>query len=226
MRPVRFVSLFVALSAVATASNNTLPLSVSDDVKNAIEKADTALGTGERQLALALYEGSLYPDGIKLAVDDSTVTSDSQFRGVSQALDIWRAELQGDFPVELVYDVKQADVVVKFVDTIDDRGTDTLGLIKLQKSFRWSSVKREITYRGTISIVRSAPGGRLTQAEVRDVAMHEIGHLLGLADTSRHGVLMGPLERGKPLNKPTQQETEDVKAIRKVLRQKLQSAGS
>jgi hypothetical protein len=125
-----------------------------------------------------------------------------------------------------VYDTAEADVVVKFVDAIEDRGTDTLGLIKLQKSFRWSSKQREVKFKGTISIVRSAPGGRLTQAEIRDVAMHEIGHLLGLADTAQAGVLMGPMERGKPLSKPTIQETGDVKTIRKVLRQKLQSAGA
>ena len=125
-----------------------------------------------------------------------------------------------------MYNPNEADVVIKFVDAIDERGADTLGLIKLQKSFRWSNSMREIKYKGTISIVRSAPGGRMSQAEVRDVTMHELGHLLGLADNPQVGVLMGPMERGKPLSKPTPQETDDVKSIRRILRQKLQQAGA
>lgn len=224
MRLVRVLSLFVAVSAVASASNGTLPNSVSDDVKNAIRKAGEALDKGDRQLALALYEGSLFPDGVKIAIDETTVSTDEQGQAVFQAMGVWERVLPGDFPVKYCPRVEEADVVVKFVDSIEERGSDALGLIKIQKSFRWTSTRREVSYRGTISIVRSAPGGKLTQAEVRDVAMHEIGHLLGLADAPTIGLLMGPLERGNPVNRPTAQETEDVKAIRRILRQKHSEA--
>ncbi len=226
MRFVRLLTLFVALSAVATASNGTLPRTTADDVKNALTKAADALGEGDRQLALALLEGSLFPNGIKLAIDESTVTSETQAQGVYQALGVWEKSLGGDFPVQYTARLEEADVVVRFVDSIEERGPDALGLIKIQKNFRWTASKREVKCKGTISIVRTAPGGKLTQAEVRDVAMHEIGHLLGLADVPTTGLLMGPLERGNPVNKPTPQETEDVKSIRRILRQKLNEAAA
>jgi hypothetical protein len=54
--------------------------------------------------------------------------------------------------------------------------------------------------------------------------MHELGHLLGLGDVESTGVLMGPLERGKPLTKPTKNEVEDVKALRHAIREKIRAA--
>jgi hypothetical protein len=112
---------------------------------------------------------------------------------------------------------------VKFVDSIPERSTDALGLIKLQKNFRWSSKGHEVKYSGSIQIVRSIGGTRLSYEETRDVAMHELGHLLGLADAPRPGVIMGPLERGKPLSRPTQGEIDDVRALRNLLRNKISS---
>jgi hypothetical protein len=224
MRAARLLSFTLALSTVALASNETLPRSTSTDVRSAIEKADAALADGDRQFALALYEGSLYPDGLKLAIDEDTLDHSDQLKGVYGAIGVWESELDGDLPVKVVDRPEEADVVVRFVDAIPERGSDTLGLIKLEKSYRWSRRARSVTTKGTISIVRSAGGDRLDIHEIRDVAMHELGHLLGLADASEVGVLMGPLERGKPLSRPTTVEVDDVKSLRRTLRLRIRAA--
>ena len=226
MRYAKLLCLFAVLVTVATASNETLPRSVADDVRSAMDKAGAALEDGDRQLALALYKGSLYPEGIKLALDGSTVTSDDQSRAVYLALGTWETELNGDFPVTLVDEVKDADVVVRFVDSIPDRGTDALGVIKLEKRFKWSQSRHEVTYKGTISVVKTSNGDRLDMAETRDVVMHEIGHLLGLGDTPELGLLMGPMERGHPVNRPTAGEVEDIKTLRRALRERIRQAAA
>lgn len=224
MRAFRLLTLALAFSAVALASNGTLPKSTAIDVRNAIERADAALLDGERQFALALYEGSLYSDDVKLAIDERTLDSFKQKQGIVSALETWERVLEGDLPIRFVDRIEDADVVVQIVDSIPERGQDALGLIKLEKSYRWSRSSHSVSYKGTISIVRSAPGGRLSQSEVADVAMHEIGHLLGLADAGKIGLLMGPMERGNPLSEPTDEEIEDVKALRRTLRQRIKSA--
>ena len=224
MRIVRLAACSFVLSTLALASDGTLPRSASSDLKGAIEKADAALVTGDRHLALALYEGSLYPTDVKLAFDRDSVETNRQISAVTSALDVWREELDGDFPFSLVNDVKDADVVVRFVDSIPERGEDTLGLIKIEKNYRWSRSFHSFTCKGAILIVRSCDGEWLSQSETRDVVMHEIGHLLGLADSPDVGLLMGPLERGKPLLRPTPGETEDVKALRRTLRGRLRAA--
>ena len=226
MRYARLLCLLAVLATVATASNETLPRSVADDVRTAMDKAGAALGDGDRQLALALYKGALYPEGIKLALDRSTVTTDYQARAVYLALGTWESELNGDFPVTLVDEVKDADVVIRFVDSIPDRGTDALGVIKLEKRFKWSQIRHEVTYKGTISVVSTSMGERLDMAETRDVVMHEIGHLLGLGDTPELGLLMGPMERGNPINRPTAGEVEDIKTLRRALRERIRQAAA
>jgi predicted Zn-dependent protease len=224
MRIVRLFACTLVLSAVALAANGPLPKSASIDVKNAVEKADIALGDGDKNLALALYKGSLYTTDVRIAVDKSTMDSEEQYSAVVMAAAVWEKELDGDFPVTLVERTDEADVVVRFVDSIPERGEDALGLIKLEKSYRWSKSTHSFKCKGTISIVRSATGGRLSFSETRDVAMHEMGHLLGLADVETTGVLMGPLERGKPLTKPTRNEIEDVKSLRQTIREKIRAA--
>jgi predicted Zn-dependent protease len=224
MHVVRLFACSLVLSAVALASNGPLPQSASIDTRNAIEKADAAFVDGDRQLALALYKGSLLASEVKIAVDQETLDHDDQYRAVYYALQVWHKELNGDFPVVLVDRVEDADVVVKFVDSIPERGADALGLIQIEKSYRWSKSMHSVKCKGSISIVRSAVGGRLTFGEMRDVVMHEIGHLLGLGDIEKTGVLMGPLERGKPLSRPTTAEVEDVKSLRQTLRSKIRNA--
>jgi hypothetical protein len=224
MHVVRLFACSLTLSAVALASNGPLPQTASVDTRNAVEKADAAVMEGDRQLALALYKGSLFPNEVKLAVDQGSLDHDDQYRAVYFALQTWYRELNGDFPVRLVDRVEEADVVVKFVDSIPERGQDALGLIQIEKSYRWSKSTHNFKCKGSISIVRSAVGGRLTFSETRDVVMHEIGHLLGLGDVEKTGVLMGPLERGKPLSKPTAAEVEDVKSLRETLRSKIRYA--
>lgn len=224
MHIVRLLACTLVMSAVALASNGPLPKSASVDVKNAIEKADVALSEGDKNLALALYKGSLYTTDVLLAVDKSSLDSEEQYRAVELAAAVWEKELEGDFPVTIVDRVEDADVVVQFVASIPERGEDALGLIKLEKSYRWSRSSHSFKCKGTISIVRSASGGRLSFSETRDVAMHEMGHLLGLADVETTGVLMGPLERGKPLTKPTKAEVEDVKSLRETIRRKIRAA--
>ncbi len=226
MHVVRLVACSLALSAVALAANGSFPRSVSVDTRNAIEKADAALGEGDRQLALALYKGSLFTSKVKLAVDRQSVDNEDQYRAVCFALIVWDKELLGDLPVELVDRVEEADIIVKFVDSIPERGEDALGLIQLEKSYRWTKSAHSFKCKGTISIVRTATGGRLTFSETRDVVMHELGHLLGLGDVDKPGALMGPLERGKPLSKPTVSEVEDVRELRQLIRDKIRIAES
>ncbi|HXH60468.1 MAG TPA: matrixin family metalloprotease [Fimbriimonadaceae bacterium] len=209
------------LTVVASASVGGLPSRVSGEVRDAVDRASLAYSSGDRQQALALLEGSLYPDGITLAVDESTVRHGFQETAVKQALDVWGKELDGDFPVTLVDDPAKADVVLTFVDKIDDREAESLGIIKLKKNYSWNHSTHQVKYRGTIRIVRSAPGGSLNRSEVRSVAMHEIGHLLGLDDSSHVGALMGPMERGFPASRPSDGEIADVKALRQILRTQI-----
>ena len=214
----------LAFASVCPASADSLPESVSSEVRSALMKAEKAVAEGDFELALALYEGTLYSKGITFTVDRSTLYADTgwQATAVKLALATWSKALDGDFPVHFVDDVDEADLVLSFVDEIDVAGPDPLGLIRLKKNYRWNALRHEVTFDGTIQIVRSAPGGRLSKGETVDVVMHEFGHLLGLADVPQAGALMGPLDRGNPLRRPTAREVDDVRELRALIRQRIE----
>lgn len=213
----------LALASCCLAAADSVPAAVSSDVRAALKKAESAVVAGDFELALALYEGALYPDGVTFAIDRSTLDTDAgwQDKAVYQALATWFSELDGDFPVNFVDDVEDAELVLSFVGEIQVTGTDALGLIRLKKNYRWNETRHEVTYSGTIQIVSTPPGGNLSNAETVDVVMHELGHLLGLADDSRAGSLMGPLDRGKPLKRPTVREVAAVRELRALLRRRI-----
>lgn len=196
---------------------------VSKEMRTAISKAERAVEAEDYQLALALYEGALYSGGLKFAIDESTLSSESQQKAVYSALATWSKELQGDFPVYLTDEMGEADVILRFVDRISGEGSDSLGLIRILKNYSWNSSRHEVEYDGTIQIVRSAPGGELTHLEIQEVVMHEFGHLLGLRDQAEVGVVMGPLDRGNPLSKPSKAEVDSVRELRSMLRERIEA---
>ncbi|MCH7903917.1 MAG: matrixin family metalloprotease [Armatimonadetes bacterium] len=219
------VWLAIALFLLATPALPSDDLSdrVADQFRQTLAKADRALADGDHHLAMALLEGALYTTGVRVAIDAHSLDprGTDQEEAVRQAFSTWSESLDGDFPIQLVGDSENYDVVIRFVDSIPDAGAHGLGLIKVTKNYRWSSQKHEVKYSGSIQVVRAAPGGRLSPAETLDVVMHELGHLLGLADVARIGDLMGPLVRGKPVLRPTEPEVNAVKDLRKTIRRRI-----
>lgn len=225
MRMPQRTWLAIALFLLATPvlPSGYLSDRVADQFRETLVRADRAHAKGDYHLAMALLEGSLYPTGLRIAIDSHSLDprGSDQKEAVRQAFSTWSELLDGDFPIVLVGESENYDVVIRFVDSIPEAGAHGLGLIKVRKNFRWSSEAHEVRYSGSIQVVRSAPGGRLSPAETLDVVMHELGHLLGLADVSRISDLMGPLVRGKPILQPTKPEIDAVKQLRETIRQRI-----
>lgn len=197
------------------------------DVVNAYNRSGEAVRAADYQLALVLLEGSLYPVGVRLAVEND----DPGRRAiVSAAVETWSRQLQGDNPVRLVSSREPYDVLVRWVPSVPETdgshrcalATDhSLGLIRLQKRYRWNRSMRELTISGTIFVAEDPASGPLSREEQRDVVLHELGHLLGLDDRPEVGPLMGPLERGRPSGQAAPDEVESVLTLRRMLRDRI-----
>ena len=225
MRMPQRTWLAIALFLLATPvlPSGYLSDRVADQFRETLVRADRAHAKGDYHLAMALLEGSLYSTGVRIAIDAHSLDPRQmdQEEAVRQAFSKWSESLDGDFPIRLVGDSENYDVVIRFVDSIPEAGSHGLGLIKVRKNYRWSSEAHEVSYSGSIQVVRAAAGGPLTPAETLDVVMHELGHLLGLADVSRTSDLMGPMVRGKPVLQPTKPEVDAVKDLRETIRRRI-----
>lgn len=210
--------------ALAFGTEITLPPEVHPTFTKTMESAQAAYAKGETQKALAMLEGVVYPDGVTVKLDLSTTGSASTkaTSAVKRAVSTWARELEGDSPIRLVGNNEKADVKIVLTDSIPQSSEDALGLIDLKKEYRWNNVRHEVSNSGTIYIMRIWDGKPLTEDEMTEVATHELGHLLGLADAEFVGHLMGPMMHGQSVLAPKPHEVRAVQILRSNARTLLQ----
>lgn len=187
--------------------------------------AEQDVNESRPQLAMARLSGILHTQGVRVAIDASSLEPGNlmpiwaAFAGLGR----WEAVLGADNPIQVVPLGKPHDVTIRFAEQMHSRHEGCIGLIDLQQRYHWNSVRHAYDVRGTITLGLTHHGSPLSFDEVTHVAMHELGHLLGLADVNETGLLMGPMERGKPLPMPSAQEIDAVRRLRADVRVQLWS---
>lgn len=196
-----------------------LPVEVHASFARAIERADLAAGQGDAMQALALVHGVLYPEGVSVRLDRSSLGSvgETGARAFQRGVWAWEQALGQDNPIRVVAG-GESEVVVRFVDRLPEGGSDTLGLIELRKEYRWNRARYETVVSGVISLLRSYEGQALGEEELTEVVAHELGHLLGLADVEFTGHLMGPAVLGLAVTGPLPHEIRAVQVLRQAAR--------
>ena len=209
---------------VVAASGLLLPQEVHPAFARSISNAESASNSGNNQKALALLKGVVYPDGVTIKIDESTIPDgrrNEAYNATAASLKTWQAALNGDSPLQLVGANEKADVVIQFTNAIPAESADSLGLIQLKKEYRWNNSQHELGVNGTIHVMKSFNGKPLKYEEWNEVICHELGHLLGLDDVSENGKLMGPLRFGMPVLTPATNEVDAVKTLRQAARQRI-----
>lgn len=205
---------------LATADNRSkskaLPPEVHPTFAKALQNADIASQGRDYQKAQALLKGILYPDGVTVKLDESSALDlkSRAIKATNRAVKTWHQRLQGDSPIRLVSSKAKADLTIVFVNKVPSSSHDALGLIELQKQYRWNNVRHEVTNSGTIWVQRTWDGKYLTEDQMTEVICHELGHLLGLADVDNVGTLMGPMVMDRPTMEPAAHELSALKRLR------------
>ncbi len=220
------LGVFAFTSVAVFGQANRWPAEVHPAVGKAIERSDEAVRTGEHQLAIALLSGSLYPDGITVRLDESNLqgAGERARRATDRAVESWARHLGNDSPIRLVRTGDSAAVRIVLVPSLAEESEDALGFINLEKSYKWNRRSHEVSVRGTIRVLTHWDGRPLTEDEFTEVIAHELGHLMGLADVSRPGPLMGPAVKGRAVTEPNSHEVRILTELRSTLRQRWNSA--
>lgn len=168
--------------------------------------------------ALARLESLLLKNPVTVAVDQKTVPAGADYfnEAVSQGVNVWSKHLP-DSPFSFINAEQQPAVTVRFVKALN-AGEDLQGLIEAKHEFRWSSRSHESRVTATLYVVHSVDRRLLKSEEVSQVVAHELGHLLGLSDTTHGNGLMGAFDPWHPVCEPTESELRAVREFRLMLK--------
>jgi hypothetical protein len=119
---------------------------------------------------------------------------------VRMALGVWQA-LHFGVDLEETADSVEADIVVGWVDRFEAASgeagslpSEKTGLTEVQSSYG------EIQHAAVWLALVDAKGHRLTGPEIQGIAIHELGHALGLPHSARQGDIMYPTVGGTRLS--------------------------
>ena len=210
--PVALLAAFVTLGV-----SNAAPLEPS--ATRAVQKAQRQILDGDLQRALASLDSLLFEGGVSVSLE----TASDMSPAVQQGLDAWNSSL-GETVFRWKPTGEVADVTVRFVGSIEQQGADVQGYVRSTREMSWSSRSHSYRIHATILVRDNIDGHPLRMEEVTNVVAHEAGHLLGLADASHDGCLMGRLVVGRPLAGPLASEVDAVRAYRGMIRESYPKA--
>lgn len=133
---------------------------------------------------------------------------------LAEAMREW--ELATDGEIRFVEVPKhEAQITIGWMNDLRFRSMEAGGVARWQRSVRWDGDVMKGQVSATIDLRLRAPSGRkLNRDQLMQCALHELGHVLGLADSTSRGEAMGPLDLRRPI---TRLSAGDIEALR-VLR--------
>lgn len=210
MRKVRLVSVCLVL----VGSTLSRPAAVLPEMARHLAFADRCLKAGDLEGVLASTDLILLPH-LHLCID-STMATPSAVAGLNEALVLWRQATDEGIAFSVVEDPKHADVVVRFQSRLGTGDTDYGGFTTWKRSVARDGRKAAWSLCAQMELRTIQPSGEpMSVAQVRHAALHELGHVLGLADSKRVGDVMGPLDLSRPVGRPSLAEVDELKRLRR-----------
>jgi predicted Zn-dependent protease len=189
------------------------------DMMQHLDCAKSYARRGDYEVAVAHADIVLLNHRVKVYMDKGRTDSDTATlcqQALEGAMTMWQAALSDDVRFETVTSDKEADIVVRFdSDVVSGSGREVGGTVNWSRSVVSDSSGTHGIVKAQIRVRTHCPGsGRMNLEQMRHVACHELGHVLGLGDSPRVGDIMGPLDLRRPVTAIGTEEVDALRAIR------------
>jgi predicted Zn-dependent protease len=218
-RPV--VAAFLLFASCVTAFAGARDPRIEPALYQHLDYAEQMVEHGAFQRATSHAKLVLLPEAITVRIESNGVSSDQTDRAkraLERALDTWSGSLSG-----LSFRIVSgpADVVVSIQNLARLNGQAVAGKMTWER--RSLGNDYQMTCRMAIS-TRSPGGSALSEAVMTQAALHEFGHVLGLADDYDGPGVMSRVHLRSPVTTPSLAELASLRRLRDQAQSILLSA--
>jgi hypothetical protein len=177
---------------------------------------EECLAQGQFAEAEAYAQMILLKNQVRVFVDArGAIDQERADRLVERAARVWSEALDGQV-VFVPASARSADVHVRFAPAVWVDAVRVCGSATWRRGIlRWGPSSFSYQVSASIEIATESPfGGDAPEAVMTHALLHEIGHVLGLADSPRVGDVMGPLRLDRPAARPSDSEVLSLLQLR------------
>ncbi|MCW5937278.1 MAG: matrixin family metalloprotease [Fimbriimonadaceae bacterium] len=214
----RGVATTATLFLFATSLSHGMPAKLHTSVLTELAKMEACLQKGSYAEAKARAEAVWAPRGLTYAIDESNLSLGQipvVRDAVQRAVQTWSVSLDepGFFQPETL---ARANVVFAFVPKVRYNGGCAAGYaVWSRRVTDWGAGHFTSRISASLQIALNDQSGKpIKGSALAHAAMHELGHVLGLADSPKIGAVMGPMVPGRTPSQPEPIEAEAVASLR------------
>ena len=140
----------------------------------------------------------------------------SYIQDFQKAMGVWEKITENLITFKIVNDSKSADIVVSWVSGLKTTSLDAIG--NTDTTFA-NAFQFNVLTKAEIQLLTKYKGKRLSDIDVQNVALHELGHALGLGHSSFEESIMYPITEtsSKFLKTPLKSDVQTLIEIYKIV---------